>query len=312
MIDIISSSIRLGRYIRDNSDFKDLYDFFTIQIEDEDITLFEYKKMLIGYFDKYGFYCFNYVDKVIECNLDNTNDIVRNISKSIKVHLEKFKNYNTILNKSKELGCIVENYITQLTLKFNTFPQIDIPINSLHLQQISNELSTSILRSGVFSVFTNPESIRLIKKESEFAKEYQNFIDSNEDLRPYCKKVMKFINGFDSEKKKIALIMENIRFIRFIVLKGITQGFFFELFNISENQIYKIKETHKDKKIHPVILKTSFIFTHDNLMLFKYENENRVSYLLAEKIVFKYENGAAETKLYGYSYPTNEYSLFEM
>ncbi len=313
MIDIISSSIRVGRILRENKQLKLMYDFFEyISNDKSDPIAFDYKKLLTSKFIQYGFYAFDAVDKIIEQNLDSDNRIASNLSKNIKTFVSKYKDYQTLLHKSIECGDILNDYVTQLLRQIDEFPQIKLDSVSLKLQQSSNELSTAILRSGVFCWHNDPEKITFLKKNLSLASDYEKKTASYEHLHPYNRNNLKIINSLNKSEQKIAYYTENIRFVQFLVRNGIIQGFFFELFDIPSSRITRIKEIHTNQSIHPVIIKTDSIYPSDHLIFFRYTMDNKVSYLLTKRMRLQLFDNEIKSTLYGYSYPTNEYSLLKI
>ena len=125
--------------------------------------------------------------------------------------------------------------------QINDYPLIELENISLKIQQCSNELSTAVLRSGVLSWINDPKKIELLKKEMPFVGEYESKTAAFEHLHPYNSGTLKVINSYSGNKKKIVQNIENIKFIQFLTRCSILQGFFFELFEISEPHITKIK-----------------------------------------------------------------------
>ena len=310
MIDIISSSIRVGRILRDHEQLNLMYEFFQyISTEKNNHISFEYKKLLTSKFTKYGFYAFDVVDKIIEQNLKSDNEIARNLSEKINDFVSTYKDYKKVLVESTKYGAILNDYIAQLLCSPNDFPQIKLESISLKLQQSSNELSTSVLRSGVLSWLNDPLKRTLLQKNLSFINSYEEKTAPFEHLYPYNSKTIKIISSLNKTEQKIALHLENIRLIQFLAKNGIIQGFFFELYDIPLSRISKLKESHTKESIHPVIIKTDFIYPSDHLIFFKYTWKNKSSYLLTKRITMHFSDNKTTTKLYGYCYPTNEYSL---
>ena len=196
-------------------------------------------------------------------------------------------------------------------MNISKFPCLNISEQSLKLQQISNELSTAVLRSGLYSWLNDPRYIEMLRKNLDFVETYEKQTEKWKD-RPYSKDVINIINGLNKEQKVVAYSIENINFVRFLIRNGIMQGFFFELFEITEDKIHKIKELNKDKSVHAIVLKTDMFFPNDQLMLFKYRYKGEVKYILALKVVTKFGRQESNTTISGYCYPTNEYNLFRM
>lgn len=313
MIDIISSSIRLGKLLREHEELNSLYAFFSEIIADKSNPwAFEYIKLISDKFSRYGLYAFDVVDKIIEQNLNNEDDFVKSAVSGIKSLVVSKDNYGEILDKSKKYGAILNKYIAQLLCQINDYPLIELENISLKIQQCSNELSTAVLRSGVLSWINDPQKVELLKKEMPFVGEYESKTAAFEHLHPYNSSTLKVINSYSGNRKKIAQNIENIKFIQFLTRGGILQGFFFELFEISESNIIKIKEIYKDQSIHPVIIKTDLIYPSNHLFLFKYTLGEKVAYLLAKRITIHFTPNEGSTTLYGYCYPTNEYSLLKI
>lgn len=311
MIDIISSSIRLGKYLREKTKFRALYDFY-LNLPRNNSDVHSYIKLLNRNFSKYSFYGFDCVDNIIENNIKNPpSEIATTIAKPIRTFLDEQSVYADILSQSKELGEIVEKYIDEIIRNISIFPIVNISENTIKLQQISNELSTAVMRSGLYGWLNDPEYNELVRKNLNFIREYEKKTEKLKDV-PYSKDVINITNGLNKAQKTIAFSVENIRFVRYLIRNGIVQGFFFELYEITEDRIYKIKEIHKEKSVHPVVLKTDVFFPNDQLMLFKYKYQEKVKYLLARKIVTKFGSQELETTFSGYCYPTNEYDLFRL
>lgn len=313
MIDVISSSIRVGHILRGHQQLKIMYDFFeSISSDNNNPIAFEYKKLITSKFIRYGFYAFEVVDKIIEQNLENEDEIARSLSERIKEFLLLNKDYGTVLIKSKEYGAILNDYVAEMLRNPSDFTQMKIENISLKLQQSSNELSTAILRSGVLSWLIDPQKFSVLKKNISFLEEYDKKIEPFEHLPPYNSNTVKIINNLNKVEQKIAYHIENVRLIQFLVRNGIVQGFFFELFEIPKERILRIKELHTDQSIHPVVIKTDFIYPSDHLIFFRYRWNNKISYLLTKRMKISFYNGEADTMLYGYCYPTNEYSLLKI
>lgn len=311
MIDIISSSIRLGTFLREKTKYKVLYDFY-FNVPKNDSNVYSYLRLLNHNFSRYGFYGFDCVANIIKNNIKNPpNEIAPTIAKPISAYLDNQENYADIICSSKELGEIVEKYIDETIMNISNFPCLNISEQTLKLQQISNELSTAVLRSGLYSWLNDPRYIEILKKNLDFVGTYEKQTEKWKN-RPYSKDVINIINGLNKEQKVVAYSIENINFVRFLIRNGIMQGFFFELFEITEDKIHKIKELNKDKNVHAIVLKTNMFFPNNQLMLFKYRYNGEVKYILARKVVPKFGSQEASTTISGYCYPTNEYNLFRM
>ena len=314
MIDIISSSIRLGKLLKEHRELKSISDFFSnIVDEKSNPWAFEYIKLVSSKLSQYGLYAFDVVDKIILQNLENENEFAKRTATEIHSYVTAKPNYNDILVLSQKYGAILNDYIGQLISQTNDYPQIKLGKISLKIQQCSNALSTAILRSGVLSWVSDPAKIEVLKKEMPFVGEYESQTAEFEHLHPYNKNALKIINSLDGVKKKIAYHVENIRFVQYLSRCGILQGFFFELFEIPESHIVRIKEIHKDKSIHPVIIETDLIYPNNHLFLFRYYYGEKATYLLAKRMTIKFsQDEGSSTTLYGYCYPTNEYSLLKI
>lgn len=311
MIDIISSSIRLGKLLKEHRELKSISDFFSnIVDEKSNPWAFEYIKLVSSKLSQYGLYAFDVVDKIILQNLENENEFAKRTATEIHSYVSAKPNYIDILKLSQKYGAILNDYIVQLISQTNDYPQIKLENFSLKIQQCSNELSTAILRSGVLSWISDPAKIEVLKKGMSFVGEYESQTAEFEHLHPYNKNALKIIGSLDGVQKKIAHHVENIRFVQYLSRCGILQGFFFELFEIPESHIIKMKEIHKDKSIHPVIIKTDLIYPSNHLFLFRYYCNHKATYLLAKRMTIKFsQDEGSSTTLYGYCYPTNEYSL---
>ena len=314
MIDIISSSIRLGKLLKEHVELKSIADFFSnIVDEKSNPWAFEYIKLVSSKFNQYGLYAFDVVDKIILQNLENENEFAQRTASEIHSYVTINPNYNDVLVLSQKYGAILNDYIGQLISQTNDYPQIKLENISLKIQQCSNELSTAILRSGVLSWVSDPAKIEVLKKEMSFVGEYESQTAEFEQLHPYNKNALKIINSLDGVQKEIAYHVENIRFVQYLSRCGILQGLFFELFEIPEAHITKMKEIHKDKSIHPVIIETDLIYPSNHLFLFRYYCNHKATYLLAKRMTIKFSHDeGSSTTLYGYCYPTNEYSLLKI
>lgn len=314
MIDIISSSIRLGKMLKEQDECKDLSDFFSkILYKKSNPWSCEYARLISSKFSQYGLYSFDVVDQILKQNLDNGERLAREVAYPIYRYATSMPEYNDILRLSQKYGRILNDYIEDLIIRTNEYPQIKLDNTTLKIQQCSNELSTAILRSGVLSWTNDPVKIKLLKKELDFVREYESKTSEYESFLPYNKKTLKVINELNSSQKKIAYNVENIRFAKYLSRCGILQGFFFDLFDISESNILKIKERHKDAGIHPVIIKTDLFFPSNHIFLFRCYYQGRVFYVLTKQMTFHFaKDEVATTTLYGYCYPTNEYSLLRI
>ena len=146
-----------------------------------------------------------------------------------------------------------------------------------------------------------------------FIGEYESKIAEFNHLHPYSKEVREIIDSLNANHQKIAYYLENIKLIQYLSRCGIIQGFFFELFDIYDSHILKIKEIHKDKSIHPTIIKTNIVYPNRHIFLFRYYHNGKVSYLLAKRMTIQFiTDTGPKTTLYGYCYPTNEYSLLRI
>lgn len=314
MIDIISSSIRLGKLLREHGELNNIAVFFS-QIVDEKSNpwAFEYVKLVASKFGQYGLYAFDVVDQILIQNLENENDFAKKMALEIRTFVTAKSNYKEVLGLSKKYGAVLNDYIGQLLTKTNDYPQIKIENVSLKIQQCSNELSTAILRSGVLSWISDPGKIEILKKEMSFVGEYEAQTTEFEHLHPYNKNTRKVINSLSTKQRKIAYQIENIRFVQYLSRCGMLQGFFFELFDIPESHIMKIKEIYRDQSIHPIIIKTDLIYPTNHMFLFRYFFEGKVSYLLAKRVTIHFlHEDKSTTTLIGYRYPTNEYSLLRI
>ena len=313
MIDIISSSIRLGKLLREHDELKNIADFFSqLMNEKNNLWAFEYVKYITSKLGQYGLYVFDVVEQILIQNLENEDDFSKRMASEIRSFITANPNYNTILVLSKKYGAVLNDYVAQLLIQTNDYPQIKIENASLKIQQCSNELSTAILRSGVLSWLSDPGKIENLKKEISFVREYETLTAEYEHLAPYNKNTRKIINSLTSKQRKLAYHIENTKFVQYLTKCGILQGFFFELFDIPESQITQIKETYKDQSIHPVIIKTDMVYPTNHLFIFRYSYEGKVSYLLAKQVTINFSSKYQSTTLIGYRYPTNEYSLLRI
>lgn len=313
MIDIISSSIRLGKLLREHGELNNMAVFFSqIVNEKSNPWAFEYVKLVSSKFGQYGLYAFDVVDQILIQNLENENGFAKRMALEIRTFVTAKSNYKEILGLSKKYGEVLNDYVGQLLTKTNDYPQINIENVSLKMLQCSNELSTAVLRSGVLSWISDPGKIEILKKEMSFVTEYEARTAEFEHLHPYNKNTRKVINSLNTKQRKIACQIENIRFVRYLSRCGILQGFFFQLFDIPEYHIMKIKEIYRDQSIHPIIIKTDLIYPTNHMFLFRYFFEGKVSYLLAKQETIHFSPDDNSTTLIGYKYPTNEYSLLRI
>lgn len=314
MIDIISSSIRFGKLLRDHKEINNIAVFFSqIVNEKSNSWAFDYVKLVSSKFGQYGLYAFDVVDQILIQNLENEDDFAKRMASEIRTFVTTKSNYKEVLGLSKKYGAVLDDYVGQLLTKTNDYPQIKIENVSLKIQQCSNELSTAILRSGVLSWISDPDKMEILKKEMSFVGEYEAQTAEFKHLYPYNKNIRKVINSLNTKQRKIAYQIENIRFVQYLSRCGILQGFFFELFDIPESHIIKIKEIHRDQSIHPIIIKTDLIYPTNHMFLFRYFFEGEVSYLLAKRVTIQFSReGMSTTTLIGYKYPTNEYSLLRI
>ena len=259
MIDIISSSIRLGKLLREHDELKSMSDFFLqIASEKSNPETFDYIKLVSAKFGQYGLYAFDVVDKLLAQNFENGDDFTKRMALEMHSFLSAKPNYNDILVLSQKYGEVLDEYIAQLIRQTNDYPQIKLKNVSLKIQQCSNELSTAILRSGVLSWITDPSKMEILKKERAFIGEYETQTVEYTHLRPYNKKILDIIHSLNANQKKIAYHIENIRFVQYLARCGILQGFFFELLDVSDTHILQIKEIYKDKSIHPMLSHEAF------------------------------------------------------
>ena len=314
MIDIISSSIRLGKLLKEHDELKRIFDFF-LQVANEKSNpyAYDYIKLVTAKFGQYGLYAFDVVDKILVQNFENADDFAQRMAKEIYDYITAIPNYNDILVLSQKYGAVLETYISELIKQKDDYPQIKISNVSVKIQQCSNELSTAILRSGVFIRTSDHSKMKVLENEMSFIKEYEKQTIEYTCLHPYNKKVKKIMHSLNANQKKMAYFIENIKFVKYLSRCGILQGFFFELFDIPDTHILKIKEMYKEKSIHPIVIETDLIYPNNHLFLFRYSYDGRVSYLLARRMTIKFAGDKApSTTLFGYCYPTNEYSLLRI
>lgn len=313
MIDIISSSIRLGKLLKEHDELIPISDFFSkIANEKNNPWAFDYIRLISAKFGQYGLYAFDVADKILKQNFENENEFAKRTATEIYAYIAAQPNYSNILVLSQKYGAVLDEYITQLISKIDEYPQIRLENVSLKLHQCSNELSTAILRSGVLSWIRDSNKIKTLKKEMSFVGEYEMQTAEHNHLHPYNKKILKIIHTLNENQKKIAYHIENIRFVQYLSRCGILQGFFFELFDIPDIRILRIKEIYKDKSIHPIMIKTDLIYPNNHLFLFRYCHDGKVSYLLAKHMTIQFKGNKGTTTLFGYCYPTNEYSLLRI
>ena len=104
MIDIISSSIRLGKLLREHSELNDIAVFFS-QIENEKSNpwALEYVKLISSKLRQYGLYAFDVVDQILIQNLKNEDDFVKRMASEIRTFVTVKPNYKEILGSSQGL-----------------------------------------------------------------------------------------------------------------------------------------------------------------------------------------------------------------
>lgn len=308
MIDIISSSIRIGYYIRLNTEYKKIYDFYHDE-EKSNMIFAEYKDLLKRHFNRYGFYAFDYVHKLIVANLENKDEIAKNMAWKMQDNVFLRKEYSDILKSTQVLGGIIAKYIGELMAKITTCPVLEISPQTQKMQHLSNELSTSILRSGVFSWLLNPIKAKQIQQQSYILQNYEIETEKFRKAHPYNKNICKYIESLPPKSREVAYLAENMKFLEFLIKNAIIQGFFFNLFDIYEEDVIKIKEINKQNAIHPIVIKISKIFHDNHLMLFRFSADDGIKYILVRKMTINFSQNDCTTTLYGYTYPTNEYRL---
>ena len=306
---MISSSIRIGSYLRENTKFKAVSDFFN-KLDPHISGLNEYTSFLSKYFLEYGFCAFNAVALLLKNNANNPNAIVRSSVKEIESELTKFTEYHSILTLSEELEKLTEEYVFELLTNIKDFPKLNIAEVTPKLQQFSNELSTSIIRSGVTN-WSNRQAIALLmKKHNGFFEKYE--ADTNKFRRnfPYNKHIIKAMGTYSKDERILARVAENFNLVRFLIKNGIIQGFFYKIIEVKEKDIIKIREGDKENPIHPVVIKFNGFIPMNHLIYFRYDLKGETNYLICRKINMHFTQNSFTTKLSGYRYPTNEYSLF--
>ena len=97
------------------------------------------------------------------------------MAKEIKDNIFSKKQYPNVLKATQTLGRIIAKYIGQLMTNISTCPVLELTPQTQKLQHISNELSTSILRSGVFSWLANPLKAKQLQQQSKILQSYEVF-----------------------------------------------------------------------------------------------------------------------------------------
>lgn len=306
---MISSSIRMGGYLRENTKFKTISDFFNKL--DLNITGHnEYASLLSKHFLDYGFCSFNAVASLIKNNANNPNAIARHSVKEIDLELAKFTEYPSILTLSEELEKLTEAYVFDLLTNIKDFPQPNIADVTPKLQQLSNELSTSIIRSGVTNWNNSQTIASIMKKHTDFFERYEADTIKYRKNFPYNKYIVNLMVNYRKDEKVLANIAENYNLVRFLIKNGIIQGFFYKIVEVKEKDIIKIKEMAKENPIHPVVVKFNGFIPMNHLIYFRYVLKGETNYLICRKINMHFTQNSFTTKLSGYRYPTNEYFLF--
>ena len=139
---------------------------------------------------------------------------------------------------------------------------------------------------------------------SNYNQMKENYLNSKKDYRNVELKPVK--NG---ERDMFDFFSEHKGTIKIVLFAGLIA-----LLVLIGNAYYKhrIKEIDKDRSIHPIIIKTDLIYPSNHLFLFKYTWGEKVAYLLTKRMTIHFTPDEASTTLYGYCYPTNEYSLLKI
>lgn len=308
MIDIISSAIRIGEYIRQNTKYGCIYNYYNSNELSESHGA-SYKDLLKRNFNTYGFFSFDYTDKLIDTALKSQDPLAQSLVRPIANNIINKPEYLDILSSTKELGTIISKFLSDLIHISPQLPILEITPNTHKLQHLSNELSTAVLRSGVLSWINNPILKMQFQQQSQFLKNFETATANYRNEHPYNRAIRKYIELLPNQQKKLAYFAENLYLIDYLIRNAILQGFFFEMFDVPEGSIIKIKELNSQNAIHPLIIRTSAFFPDNHIMFFRFSYQGLTKYILATKMTMRFSIDNFSTTIYGYTYPTNEYHL---
>ena len=309
MIDIISSSIRIGNLLKQDPYYQAISDFYW-KIDRQNSVAKEYEDFLNRYLLEYGFRTFDAVEYLLKNNANNPEAIVRKTVQEISNVLLSFSEYSLILQLSKELDDKINEYVFNLLTNFKDFHNPPFSKTTPKLRQASNELSTAVIRSGVCNWINKPKLAFKVAQSKDFFEQYETTTSKFRKGFPYNKSVVDIIASYSGEQVVLARLAENQNLVRFLIKNGIVQGFFYKIVEINETDIIKIKESHKNEPIHPVAIRINGLIPMDRTLIFRYKRNNEISYLICRKINMRFGPNICVTNLFGYRYPTNEYSLF--
>lgn len=118
MIDIISSSIRIGNLLKQDPYYQAISEFYW-KIDRQNSVAKEYEDFLNRYLLEYGFRTFNAVDYLLKNNANNPEAIVRKTVQEISNVISGFSEYSLILQLSNELDDKINEYIIRCFIKHN-------------------------------------------------------------------------------------------------------------------------------------------------------------------------------------------------
>ena len=311
MIDIISSSIRIGNFLKEDDCYKAIAAFYC-ELDKNNPVAHEYFNYLNRYLLEYGFMAFEAVDFLLKNNANNSEAFVRATVKKISALLSTIPDYNKILKLSRELEEKADKYVFDILTHIKGFPNPPVSKPTPKIQQISNELSTAVIRSGVCSWINNPKQALFVSQSKDFLDQYERATAKFRKGFPYNKSIRNIIESYDKSNKLLAKVAENQKLVQFLIKNGIVQGFFYKIIELHETEIVKLRESYKSQPIHPVAIRINGLLSLDRALFFRYRTNNETNYLICRKMNIKYTPDQCITNLFGYRYPTNEYSIFTL
>lgn len=299
----------MGNLLKQDLRYKTISDFYW-KLDRQNPVEKEYEDFLNRYFLEYGFCSFDAVECLLKNNANNPEALARKIVQDILNVLSSFSDYPLILQLSKELDKKVDEYIFNLLTNIKDFPTPPFSKITPKLRQASNELSTAIIRSGICDWINKPELAFKVAQSKDFFDKYEARTLKFRKGFPYNKSVLDIITSYTGDQIKLARLAENQNLVRFLIKNGIVQGFFYKIVEINESDIIKIKESHKNEPIHPVAIRINRLVPMDRNLIFRYKINGKMSYLICRRINMHWAPNICVTNLFGYRYPTNEFSLF--